>query len=811
MTPIRSLLLCLALCAPAAAAAGTFGGERNITGNASLGSQFPEVAYHSGAIHVVWVGYAPGLLGDIYYACSANDGGTFGTPINLTAGTAQAATGSAGNDRPQVTAGPNGVFVGFNTNNDTGEVFVRRAAGTGCPASAASFGAAQQLSNSGASYYSRITDLFTDSAGRVHLAYFDNSFTAGASGQIRHRVACDGTTWQADTAVTDRNRDGDVDNEEPRLGEAGGRIYVAFRSSRNGDPQGGWAPNTVVLQSTAVSGGCTTAWSYPGRRLAGGLPFTYSSTYRPEIFGDSGGKLHLAWWDNTRGANVQYRSHNVATGLFGVPQTISNFGLDHLEPGGLGSTPALTQGGFQAPPAFASNGTTAFIGYQKNETLHPATVFEKGPIYLRESANNGTTWGAEQAIATSSQATTPRFALGGTGNQNVAIVWTDIRSGTAQIYFRIYTLGAVSGGPSFGLSPPTLAFGNQAVGSTSASQALTLVNTGSAGAINSITVTGDYALASGTTCAVGAVGAGGSCTIRIAFGPKALGSRAGSVTVSTDAFDSPSTATFSGTGVPSATFAANVSAVITGYYETILGRSPDSGGLAFWTSEANRVVALGADVREVFFAMSIQFFSSAEYAAKNASDTQYLTDLYRTFFIREPDGPGLAFWQGELNAGISRSALLMSFLFSAEFSNQMTTLFGTVSVRPEVNMTIDLFRGALGRLPDDAGFAFWLGRIRTAQCQGAADVSAEVNSLAGLFFTSPEYGARARSTPDFVGDLYNAFLRRGPGGDSAGYNFWVSQITGGAQTRDQVRSAFTPSAEFQARVAAVIAAGCFTP
>ena len=219
------------------------------------------------------------------------------------------------------------------------------------------------------------------------------------------------------------------------------------------------------------------------------------------------------------------------------------------------------------------------------------------------------------------------------------------------------------------------------------------------------------------------------------------------------------------------------------------------------------MVALGADVREVFFAMSMQFFFSAEYLARNTTDTQFLTDMYRTFFIRDPDGPGLAFWQNELNIGVSRSALLNSFLFSTEFSNQMTSLFGTVSVRPEVNMTIDLFRGALGRLPDDGGVNLWLGRIRTAQCQGPAAVSAEVNSLAALFFTSAEYAARARSNPDFVGDLYNAFLRRGPGGDS-GYHFWVSQINTAAQTRDQVRAAFVPSAEFQARVSAVIAAGC---
>jgi len=204
--------------------------------------------------------------------------------------------------------------------------------------------------------------------------------------------------------------------------------------------------------------------------------------------------------------------------------------------------------------------------------------------------------------------------------------------------------------------------------------------------------------------------------------------------------------------------------------------------------------------------MSIAFFGSAEYLNRGASDTQYLSDLYGTFFTRLPDPAGLAFWQGELNAIQSRSALLNSFLFSTEFSNQMTSRFGTSSVRPEVNMTIDLYRGTFGRLPDTGGFIYWLGEIRKAQCQGAAQVSAAVNNLSGLFFNSPEYAARVRNNRDFVGDVYNAYLRRGPGGDSAGFSFWVGQVP--VMGRDGIRGQFIPSPEFQDRVTAVVNAGC---
>lgn len=253
-------------------------------------------------------------------------------------------------------------------------------------------------------------------------------------------------------------------------------------------------------------------------------------------------------------------------------------------------------------------------------------------------------------------------------------------------------------------------------------------------------------------------------------------------------------------------FFAKVRSVVAGYYQTVLGRAADPAGLDFWTAEAARVSALGADVREVFFAMSMSFFSSAEYRGGNTTDAQFITDLYRTFFNRTPDAAGLAYWQGELTASGSRSALLNSFLFSAEFSSQVTAEFGAGTVRPEVTLLIDLYRGAYGRLPDSAGFNYWLGRLRTAQCQGALAVTFEAGSMSSLFFTSAEYSLRNRNDRDYVGDLYNAYMRRGPGGDMSGFNYWVGQVP--TLGRDGARAQFVPSVEFQNRVTAVVNAGC---
>ena len=100
------------------------------------------------------------------------------------------------------------------------------------------------------------------------------------------------------------------------------------------------------------------------------------------------------------------------------------------------------------------------------------------------------------------------------------------------------------------LSPTSLTFASQTVGTTSAPQTATLTNTGKKSVtITSITITGtnkgDFAETNtcGTTLAVGA-----SCTISVTFTPTATGTRSGTLSVSDDAVGSPQTASLTGTG-----------------------------------------------------------------------------------------------------------------------------------------------------------------------------------------------------------------------------------------------------------------------
>jgi hypothetical protein len=145
-------------------------------------------------------------------------------------------------------------------------------------------------------------------------------------------------------------------------------------------------------------------------------------------------------------------------------------------------------------------------------------------------------------------------------------------------------------------------------------------------------------------------------------------------------------------------------------------------------------------------------------------------------------------------------------MLSPEFTSFTEGIFGNTAARKEVDTVMDFYRGLLSRLPDPDGFNYWVGRFRTAQCQGAGAVYAQADSISGSFMNGGEYFARNRTNAHFVGDLYNAFLRRG--GDLGGVQYWIDQLATGARTRDQVRQQFIASAEFNARVDAIINQGC---
>jgi probable HAF family extracellular repeat protein len=109
---------------------------------------------------------------------------------------------------------------------------------------------------------------------------------------------------------------------------------------------------------------------------------------------------------------------------------------------------------------------------------------------------------------------------------------------------------AVISGPKASLSPSSLTFSTQAIGTTSAAKTVMLKNTGTAGlTITSIAITGTNAVDFLQTHTCGSsLAAGASCSISVTFKPKATGTRTAALSVSDNAAGSPQNVSLSGIG-----------------------------------------------------------------------------------------------------------------------------------------------------------------------------------------------------------------------------------------------------------------------
>src|SRR5207244_3625525 len=143
------------------------------------------------------------------------------------------------------------------------------------------------------------------------------------------------------------------------------------------------------------------------------------------------------------------------------------------------------------------------------------------------------------------------FAPAASGTRAAAVAVTDNATGSPQTATLTGTGASTSTGPVVSLSPTSLTFGNQTVGTASAAQAVTLSNTGNATlTISSLTIGGDFAFAGSGTCG-SSVAAGASCTISVNFTPTTTGTRAGTVTIADNASNSPQTIGLTRSGVSS--------------------------------------------------------------------------------------------------------------------------------------------------------------------------------------------------------------------------------------------------------------------
>jgi len=122
-------------------------------------------------------------------------------------------------------------------------------------------------------------------------------------------------------------------------------------------------------------------------------------------------------------------------------------------------------------------------------------------------------------------------------NPSATLAITDNAFGSPQLV----PLSATVINPKASLNPAILTFATQKVSTTSTAKTVTLTNTGTTTLIiSTVTISGNFAIAAGTTCVNGAqVAAGTPCVIKVTFTPLARGIRTGAVKITDNAQNSP--------------------------------------------------------------------------------------------------------------------------------------------------------------------------------------------------------------------------------------------------------------------------------
>lgn len=103
--------------------------------------------------------------------------------------------------------------------------------------------------------------------------------------------------------------------------------------------------------------------------------------------------------------------------------------------------------------------------------------------------------------------------------------------------------------------------------------------------------------------------------------------------------------------------------IIIRFYQAVLGRQPEVGGLLFWLEQFDsgewsprRIAA--------FFVTSPEFMTLY---GENTSNEQFVETVYQNVLRRQPDAAGAAFWIDFLDQGNSRAELILLFSNDTEF------------------------------------------------------------------------------------------------------------------------------------------------
>jgi hypothetical protein len=297
-------------------------------------------------------------------------------------------------------------------------------------------------------------------------------------------------------------------------------------------------------------------WSRAVNRLFGNLSINSSTTYTA---GSPGAGTITAASETQQTATITVNNTAVA----GQPLLVR------------GMTPA----GYNVDGVVASATPTQITYTAMSTGLGPGTAFGTALVPTQQDADVNTTLGTISSNQTFQLETcvgyTGQYLYLNDSNTNASYGWTLqgwngemvgnantlavtngstvvlqsalVSASAAGCYWTVATSAAGTGlAPVVSLTPSSLTFGSQVVGTTTGPQSVTLTNTGSGAlTISSIAISANFGQ---TNNCAGSAAASGSCTINVTFSPTAPGPLTGTLSVADNVNGSPQTIALSGTG-----------------------------------------------------------------------------------------------------------------------------------------------------------------------------------------------------------------------------------------------------------------------
>jgi len=272
---------------------------------------------------------------------------------------------------------------------------------------------------------------------------------------------------------------------------------------------------TLTLSSVAVSGDFSQT-NTCGSSVAPAAACSISVTFQPTASGTRTGTLTI-----TDNANPTTQTVSLAGTGTGGP-------VVSLSPASL-TFPA------QAVGSSSSSPQTLTLTNTGNSTLTISSISISASFSQINNCSSSVAAGASCSISVTFQPTT-------SGTISGTLTITDNASPNTQAA----SLTGTGAGPAATLSPASLTFAAQPVGSPSSPQTVTLANTGTATlSITSISISGDFSQIN--TCG-SSLAAGASCGISVTFTPTSGGTRTGTLSVTDDASPATQTISLTGTG-----------------------------------------------------------------------------------------------------------------------------------------------------------------------------------------------------------------------------------------------------------------------